>query len=102
MLHFWPFSNFDKCRPEVAGDVVSSVALVYVDADVHAKYGDLIASCNRLETASDIIFGKFVGPNVPDKPIKFCGPCLNRSREIPPKAVRDGIFDVFAITSDRN
>ena len=36
--------------------------------------------------------GKFVGPIVHDTPVKFRDPCLNRSREIPPKAV---IFDRF-------
>ena len=44
---------------------------------------------------SDVIYGKFVGPNVPDKPIKFRNPRLNRSREIPPQAVGGGIFDGF-------
>ena len=32
------FSNFDKCRPEVAGDVISGPALVNVGADVRAIF----------------------------------------------------------------
>ena len=34
------FSNFDKCRPEVADDVKSGVALDYLSADVRANFGD--------------------------------------------------------------
>ena len=30
-----------------------------------------------------------------EKCVKFRGPCLNRSREIPPEAVASGIFDSF-------
>ena len=43
--------------------------------------------------ASDLISGIFVGPIVPDKPVKFHDPCLNQSREIPPEAVKGSIFD---------
>ena len=43
--------------------------------------------CSRLETASDVISGRFVGAIVYNKQIKFCDPCLNRSGEIPPEAV---------------
>ena len=91
------FSNFDKCRPEVAGDVISGAALVYVRVDVRAKFGDsrlnngriirlfgrpdsfyaLLGSiyylntvCSRLETASDVVFGRFVRSIVPDKPVQ--------------------------------
>ena len=60
----------------------------------------LITFCSRTEAAGDVLSGRFVGPIVLDKPVKFCGPTLNRSREIPPEAVRGGIFDsFFAITS---
>ena len=31
-------SNFDKCRPEEAGDVMSGVALDYVGTDVRASF----------------------------------------------------------------
>ena len=55
----------------------------------------LIAFCSQLETASHAISGKFVGPNVPDKRIKFSDPRLNCSREIIPKTVGGGIFDDF-------
>ena len=34
------FLNFDKCQPEVAGDVISIAALVYASADVCTKFGD--------------------------------------------------------------
>ena len=33
------FSNFDRCRPEVADVVISSVAVEQVGLDVHAKVG---------------------------------------------------------------
>ena len=36
-----------------------------------------------------------LGPIVPDKPVKFRDPSLNRSREIPSEAVGGGIFDRF-------
>ena len=31
------FPNIDKCRSEVAGDVISGVAVYYVGTDVHAR-----------------------------------------------------------------
>ena len=34
------FSNFDKCRPKAAGDVVSGAAVDYVGMHVRAKSGD--------------------------------------------------------------
>ena len=34
------FSNFDQCRLEVAGDVVSGVAEDWVGLDVRVKIGD--------------------------------------------------------------
>ena len=37
---FGRFLNFDKCRPEVASDVISGVALFYVGMGVRAKFGD--------------------------------------------------------------
>ena len=37
---FGRFSNFDKCRPEEAGDIVSDAAAYYVSIDVSAKFGD--------------------------------------------------------------
>ena len=36
---------------------------------------------------------RFVGPIVRDTTVKFRDPRLNRSRQIPPEAVRDGIFE---------
>ena len=39
--HFQPFFlNFDKCRPKVAGDVISGVAVDKVGMDVRVKFGD--------------------------------------------------------------
>ena len=40
ILNFQPFLNFDKCRPEAAGDVISGMALDYVGVDVRATFGD--------------------------------------------------------------
>ena len=55
-----------------------------------------------LEVMSDVVSCIFVGPVVPDKPVKSGDPRLNRSREIPPEATRGGIFDgFFAVASDR-
>ena len=53
----------------------------------------LIASCSRLEAASVVISGRFVGLTVPDKGVKFRFPRLNSSGEIRPKAV--GRFSDF-------
>ena len=45
--------------------------------------------------------GRFVGPLVLDKLVKFDDPGFNRSRENPPEAVGGGSFDCFSpITSD--
>ena len=37
---FGRFSNFDKCRLEVDGDVISGVAVEYVGVDVRATFGE--------------------------------------------------------------
>ena len=37
---FRPFSNFDKCRLEAAGDVISGTALHYAGSDFCAGFGD--------------------------------------------------------------
>ena len=56
----------------------------------------LITFCSRLGATSDVIFASsFVWPIVPEKPVKFRDPCLNRPREISPEAVEGGIFDSF-------
>ena len=44
---FGHFSNFDKCRPEVAGEVVSGTALDYVGLDVPVKCGDSKSNGSR-------------------------------------------------------
>ena len=51
-----------------------------------------IALCSRPETASDVIFSRYVGPVVREKQVQFCDPRLNRSREISPEAVGGGEF----------
>ena len=55
----------------------------------------LIAFCSRPEAASDAISGKFMGPIVLDKRVKFDCHRKNGSREISPEGVGGGIFDVF-------
>ena len=37
---FGRFPNFDTCRSEVAGDVISGVAVDYVGLDVRATFGE--------------------------------------------------------------
>ena len=47
-------ANFDKCQPEVAGDVILGVALVDVSLDVRAKF-----SYSRLNSGRTIrLFGR--------------------------------------------
>ena len=38
---FGHFPNFDKCRPEKAGDVIAGVAVEYIGMDVCVKFGIL-------------------------------------------------------------
>ena len=45
--------------------------------------------------------GKFVGPVDLDVPVKFRDHRLNRSREIPPKAVGGSIFNGFFLDNFR-
>ena len=41
--HFLPFfSNFEKCRPDVADDIISGVAVEQVGMDVRVKIGDSV------------------------------------------------------------
>ena len=37
---FGRFANFEKCRPEVADDVISGLASDYFGMDVRVKLGD--------------------------------------------------------------
>ena len=60
----------------------------------------LIRFCSLLETASDPIPGSFVLLTVPDKCVNFRALRSNRSPEIRPEAVGDGIFDRFFKTSN--
>ena len=48
-------SNFEKCRPEEAGDVISGMALDYVGMDVPAKLGN-----SRSNGSGDIRFVDFM------------------------------------------
>ena len=42
------FSNFEKCRPEVADDVVSGVAVEKIGMDVHVKFGASMLNSSRI------------------------------------------------------
>ena len=42
------FSNFDKCKRDVAGDFVSSMAVGQVGVNVAAKFGDYMLSNGRI------------------------------------------------------
>ena len=55
----------------------------------------LIAFCSQLETASDVISGRFVRSIVPNKSVKFCDALFKDSGEHPPIAVGGGILDGF-------
>ena len=57
----------------------------------------LIAFCNPLEAASDVISGAFVRHIVLEKCGKFRDHCLNRYREIPPEAVGSGNVESFSL-----
>ena len=39
-------------------------------------------------------------PIVPDEYSKFCDCCLEISREMPPKAIRGGIFDQMQLSGE--
>ena len=110
------FSNFYNCRPEVADDVISSVAVDYICMDVHVNFGDSMlnvaelfgslpvgpvlptymkysfAFCCWPEAASHVISGKCIFLTGPDKLVQFRDPRLNYSVKIRSKVVRDGIF----------
>ena len=45
---FGRVANCDKCRSEVAGDVLSSVAVDYVTMDVHATFGESALNSGRI------------------------------------------------------
>ena len=53
--------------------------------DIFSRFSNFDKS--RLEVAGDVISGTLMGPDVPDKRVKFGDLRLNHSREIPPKAV---------------
>ena len=52
---FYRFFNFDKCRLEVAGDIVSSAAVDEVGLDFGVKFGDSMSNRSR-----DILAAHFV------------------------------------------
>ena len=92
---FGRFLNFDNCRPEAAGDVISNIASnmsarmslqacdirlnrIEIFASVRPDPGRfvqyLIAICSRPKVASDVLSGIFVRPIVLDKSVKFRRP----------------------------
>ena len=42
--------NFDKCRPKVADNVISGMALYYVGMDVRTKFGNSRLNCGQTIT----------------------------------------------------
>ena len=42
------FSNFDKCRPEVAGDVILNAAVDKVGMNIRVKFGDCRLNSGRI------------------------------------------------------
>ena len=42
------FQNFDKCQSEVAGDVISGVAVDYVGMDVRSTFGESELNSGRI------------------------------------------------------
>ena len=63
--------------------------------DLHTVMQYLIGFCSQPKAASDVIFGRFVRPIVPNKYVEFSDPCLNRSGEIRPVAVGSSIVGRF-------
>ena len=55
----------------------------------------LIEFCSRLEAASEVISNNCTKPIISNECVKFIDSRLNRSPEIPPNAIRGGIFDCF-------
>ena len=46
---FWTvFSNFDKCQLEVAGNVISGVAVELIGMDVRATFGESVLNNGRI------------------------------------------------------
>ena len=45
---FSSFSNFDKCRPEIDGDVISRVVVDHIGVDLRAKFGDSGLNSGRI------------------------------------------------------
>ena len=41
--------NFDKCRPEAAGNVISGIALDYVSIDVPANFGNYRLNSSQIK-----------------------------------------------------
>ena len=49
MVHFGRFiSNFDKCWSEIAGDVISGVAVDWVGMDLFLEFGEARLNTNRI------------------------------------------------------
>ena len=45
---FGRFPNFDKCRSEVSGDVLSGAAVHYVVMDVRSTFGESVLNSGRI------------------------------------------------------
>ena len=58
-----------------------------------------VALSSLLKADSDVISGRFVRLNVPEKGVKVCDPRINRSEEIRTEAVGCGNFYRFCRTS---
>ena len=61
---FGRFPNFDKCHSEVAGDVISGVAVEYVGMDVSATFSESGLNSGRII----LLFGR---------PDPFCASLLS-------------------------
>ena len=105
----------DNFRPDVVSDVLSGAAIGYVNVDVSVKLDDSTLNIGQivrpfagrtrfthfcavfnysLRPTDDMsgISGRFVRLTVPNEPVKFRDPRLNRSGDIRPKAEGGGIF----------
>ena len=79
----------DNCRSEVAGDVISGVAVDYVGMDVRATFGEsglkndgIIGLFGRPDPFYASLLKQLATSYLPD-----CDPRMNLSREIPLEAV---------------
>ena len=90
--------TFSQIQCVITGDLASNRDRIMWLYAGRARFTYFCAVLNyinsQLETASNVISGRFVGPTVHDKHVKFRDPRLNRPQEIPPKP-SDGAFSTF-------